>query len=77
MLERIKGMGLDAVDYGDIIDVTGDMEKLRELRTVLDNEGYTDDTEAATLFMGLPGAKETISRILVCTVGGNGYMAVA
>ena len=76
MLERIKEMGLEVTDGGinieGFISVTGDKGKLRTLRKMLDNEGYSDDTPFIGILSEmsgeeLKGATDTeISMIMVC-----------
>jgi hypothetical protein len=79
----IKDLGLSINgEMEGLIEVTGDGDKLKELRTILDNRGYIDDSPMAPILSMMTGtelvaATETVTHILINTVAGNGYLALA
>lgn len=79
MIEKIKAMGLEVDGNDELIDVRGDNAKLMELKRILDDEGYQNDTETMKFFFGTPIPKDNeVNRILINYVGGEtGYMLVA
>lgn len=86
MENMIKEMGLiinkmHGVD--NFYEVTGDSDKLKELRKILDEKGYHDDSPMAPLLSDMVGrtirvAKEFINTIMICDfgVGDCGYLAL-
>lgn len=79
MVEKIKAMGLEVTGDEDFMEVSGDNAKLRELKEILDNEGYENDSSAMSLLFGIkPPIKSTdIRKIMVNHVSGKGYLLVA
>ena len=77
-IRRIKGITVE--DYGVEFSykISGDAEKLKRIREMLNTAEYIDDTEIACRMFGLPPARETISMIIVSNYPDNkGYMAIA
>lgn len=83
MEKIIKDLGLNINrEMEGLLEVVGDNDKLKELRTILDNSGYCDDSFMAPILSTMIGeevtaAKETIKSILINTVAGKGYLALA
>lgn len=81
-MNKIEAMGME-IDTERCVDgafvVKGDNNKLQNLRKMLDEAEYIDDSPVACGMMGLTPAKETISFIMICNFGegNNGYMAAA
>ena len=82
MEKIIKDLGLDFDNTMEgIIAVTGNNDKLKELRGILNEVGYDDDSFMAPILSGMLGmelitANETIGTILINTVMGCGYLAL-
>jgi len=77
-IKRIKGIIVE--DDGEEIyyRITGDTDKLKQIRQMLDIAEYNDDTEIACPMFGFMPAKETISMIVVANyIDNKGYMAIA
>lgn len=77
-IERIKGITVE--DDGEEIyyRITGDADKLKQIREMFDIAEYNDDTEIACRMFGFQPARETISMIVVANYLDNkGYMAIA
>lgn len=79
MVEKIKAMGLEVTGDNDFMEVNGDNAKLRELKEILDDEGYENDSFAMSLFFGIetPTKPSEIRKIIVNHVAGKGYLLVA
>lgn len=77
-IKRIQGVTVE--DDGEEIyyRISGDTEKLKQIREMLNTAEYIDDTEIACRLFGFPPARETISMIIVSNYPDNkGYMAIA
>ena len=74
MIEKIKAMGLETDGDKNPI-VKGDNAKLLELKDMLDENGYTNDTEVCSILFGIPNPKpEEVTAIMLNHEGGvNGY----
>ena len=74
MIDRIKAMGLETDNDTNHI-VKGDNAKLLELKAMLDENGYTNDTEICSILFGIPNPQpEEVTAIMLNHEGGvNGY----
>ena len=74
MIEKIKAMGLETDGDKNPI-VKGDNAKLLELKAMLDENGYKNDTGICSLLFGIPNPKlEEVTAIMLNHEGGiNGY----
>lgn len=81
MKEKIKAIvGINIVNNGEgSYIIRGNSQKLKEIRTMLDDAGYTDDTDIVCSMLGIPEPTENIGTIIVANENGaiKGYMATA
>ena len=81
---RDLGLKIGKSALPGMLDVSGDSDKLKELRKILDDEGYNDDTDMVYSLAEMTGmnlmpadSSTTISRIMIVSGFGNGYLALA
>ena len=81
MKEKIKAItGVYVENNGEnSYIIHGDPRKLKEIRTMLNDAGYEDDTNIACSTFGIPKPTKNIGTIIVANENGaiKGYMATA